>query len=176
MYYIIIGVILLIIITIILIKIFLNKVEIYTIKINEADKNIDLLLEKKLNILTKTKEKLKDHIEDSFMEKLPKIKNRNLDRFELDNEIKLLQKELKELLEYNKKIILDDETNILIRNLEKTDIDLIATKNYYNDNSEIYNKIISKFPASIIARIKHHNSLEFYENKKEEEFEILKEK
>lgn len=176
MYYIIIGIIIFISILTIFIKAFLNKVDIYKIKINEANKNIDILLEKKLSILTKVKEKLKDSIEDNFMEKLPKIKNQSLDNFELDSQIKLIQKELKELLEYNKKIILDDETNILLKNLEKTDIDLIGTKKYYNDNAEIYNELISKFPMSIIAKLKRHHYLETYDNKKEEEFEILKEK
>lgn len=176
MYYIIIGIIILIIIFVALIKSFLNTVSIYTIKINEATKNIDLLLEKKLTLLTKIKEKTKDNIEDNLMEKLPKIKNQNLDSFELDAEIDLMTKELKDVLEYNKKIILDDETNILLRNLERASIDLNATKNYYNDNCEIYNNLIAKFPTNIIAKIKHYDHLDFYENKKEEEFEILKEK
>lgn len=176
MLYIIIGAIVLIAIIIIIIKSFLNKSEIYTIKIDEANKNIDLLLEKKINILTKIKDKLKEHIEENFLEQLPKIKNQSLSSFELDVEIKKIQKELNEILEYNKKIILDDETNILLRNLEKTDIDLIACKNYYNDNCKIRNNIISKFPVNIIAKIKHYYTLEFYEIKKEEEFEILKEK
>lgn len=176
MYYIIIGIVILIIIFITLIKSFLNKVGIYTIKINEAIKNIDLLLEKKVTLLTKIKEKLKENIEENFMDKLPKIKNQNLDSFELDAEIDLMTKELKDILEYNKKVILDDETNILLRNLERASIDLKATKNYYNDNCEIYNNIIAKFPISIIAKIKHYDHLDFYENKKEEEFEILKEK
>lgn len=178
MFYIIIGIITLVIIIIFafLIKSFLNKVNVYIIKINEATKNIDLLLEKKLNLLTKIKDRLKECIEENFMEKLPKIKNQNLDSFELDAEIELMTKELKEVLEYNKKVILDDETNILLRNLDRASIDLIATKNYYNDNSEIYNTIISKFPTNIIAKIKRYDQLDFYENKKEEEFEILKEK
>ena len=137
MFYIIIGIITLVIIIIFafLIKSFLNKVNVYIIKINEATKNIDLLLEKKLNLLTKIKDRLKECIEENFMEKLPKIKNQNLDSFELDAEIELMTKELKEVLEYNKKVILDDETNILLRNLDRSSIDLIATKNYYNDNS-----------------------------------------
>lgn len=176
MYYIIIGIILFISILMLFIKSFLNKVGIYEIKINEANKNIDILLEKKLNLLTKTKEKIKDSIEDNFMEKLPKIKNQSLDNLELDTQIKLMQKELKEILEYNKKIILDDEANILLKNLEKADIDLIGTKKYYNDNAEIYNNLISKFPMSIISKVKRHHYLETYDNKKEEEFEILKEK
>lgn len=178
MFYVIIGIITLVIVIIFafLIKLFLNKVNVYTIKINEAVKNIDLLLEKKINLLTKIKDKLKENIEENFMDKLPKIKNQNLDSFELDAEIELMTKELKEILEYNKKVILDDETNILLRNLDRASIDLIATKNYYNDNSEIYNNIISKFPTSIIAKIKRYDQLDFYENKKEEEFEILKEK
>lgn len=164
------------IITIILIKSFIKKVNIYIIKINEATKNIDLLLEKKLNLLTKIKDRLKETIEENIMDRLPKIKNQSLDSFELDAEIELIEKELKDSLEYNKKIILDDETNIFLRNLERANIDLKATKNYYNDNCEIYNSIIGKFPTSIIAKIKHYDLLDFYQNKKEEEFEILKEK
>ena len=157
-------------------KIKLNKINVYVIKISEADKNIDILLEKKIETLSKIKEKLKDKTDEEIMTNLPKIKNQSLDSFELDAETEVLEKELKDSLDYNKKLVLDDEENALLDTLKKTSIDLKATKNYYNDNCDIYNSIISKFPTLILAKIKGYNQLDFYEIKEEEEFEILKEK
>ena len=176
-YFFIILIILLVISIIIFrIKAKISKISTYVIKIAEADKNIDILLDKKIEILTKLKEKLKEKIDNDFLSNLPKIKNQSLDSFELDAEIEKLEKELKETLEYNKKLILDDEENALISSLKKTAIDLKATKNYYNDNCETYNSVISRFPATLLAKIKGYNQLDYYETKEEEEFEILKEK
>ena len=173
-FFIILIILLLVAIIIWRIKAKLNKISVYVIKINEADKNIDILLEKKIETLTKIKDKLKEKTDDEIMIDLPKIKNLSLDSFELDAETEKLEKELKETLEYNKKLVLDDEENALISTLKKADVDLKATKNYYNDNCEIYNEIISKFPTVILSKIKGYNLLDFYEIKEEEEFEILK--
>ncbi len=179
MIFIIIGIIcalIIISVTTLIIKSFIKKINISTIKVNEGVKNIEFLLEKKTEILTKIKEKLKDDLDISIMENLPKIKGKSLDSFEIDAELEILEKELKETIEYNKKIVLDDETNALLNSLEKANIDLKATKNYYNDNCEIYNALIDNFLAKIIAKIKGYSPLDFYETKQEEEFEILKKK
>ena len=161
---------------ILLIRTFLNKVNVYVIKINEADKNIELLLEKKTELLTRIKDKTKEELDIDILEKLPKIKNKKLDSFELDAELESLEREMKDTLEFNKKIILGDELIDIIDSLNKTNIDIKATKTYYNDNAEEYNNNVTKFPKKIIAKIKGHTELDFYETKKEEEFEILKEK
>ena len=171
-----ISIIILIIIFILSTKSYLNKINVYVIKISEADKNIGLLLEKKKDLLTKIKYKTKEDLDVDILENLPKTKNQNLDSFELDAELETLEKEMIDTLKFNKKLILGDELEALIDSLDKTNIDLKATKKYYNDNAEKYNNIINRFPKKIIARIKGHTELDFYETKKEEEFEILKEK
>lgn len=171
-----IGVVILIGILILLIRSFLNKINVYVIKINEADKNIEFLLEKKTELLTKIKEQTKEELDIDILENLPKIKNQKLDSFELDAELESLEREMKDTLEFNKKIILGDELTSLIDSLDKTNIGLKATKTYYNDNAEEYNNKVTKFPKRIIAKIKGHTELDFYETKKEEEFEILKKK
>lgn len=176
MYYIVIGIIIFIALIVIIINRCINKINIYIIKINEAQNNIDLLLEKKILLLTKIKDRLKEKMDDKILEDLPKIKNKELNSFALDIEFKKLEKEFKEVLDYNKNFIIDDETNIFLKNLERTNIDLKATKHYYNDNGTIYNNLISRFPVNIVALFKKHYSIDFYDDKEEEEFEILKEK
>lgn len=174
--YIIIGIILLTTILILLIKSYLNKVKVYVIKIDEADKNIDLLLEKKLELFKNIKEKTKDTLDIDILEDIPKIKGKNLDSFEKDKAYEDLENDIKDTLIYNKKIILDSELQVLIDSLKNTNIDLKATKKYYNDNADLYNEKVNKFPKRIIARIKGYDEIDYYETKEQEEFEILKEK
>ena len=169
-------VVVLILILFLLIKSYLNKVKVYVIKIDEADKNIDLLLQKKLELFTNIKDKTKETLDLDILEDLPKVKTKNLDSFEKDKAYEDLEKDIKDSLIYNKKLILDEELQTLLDSLKNTNIELRATKKYYNDFADLYNEKVNRFPKKIIARIKGYDEIDYYETKEQEEFEILKEK
>jgi hypothetical protein len=58
--------------------------------------------------------------------------------------------------------------------LENINVDCLASEKYYNDNVNLYNKLLETFPSSVVAKIKRFKHKEIYSNEKEEIFEILK--
>ena len=61
-----------------------------------------------------------------------------------------------------------------IKELEDIELDLEATKRFYNDNSNIFNDLIDRFPSKIIGRKRGYDFKYLYSFDKEELFEILK--
>lgn len=161
-----------------IIKIKSDKLNIYNIKIQEAEKEIETLLEKKLSLLSD----LQTRFSDSASEEEPKFLY-NLEKSnETENEFKLnailnkAYKELKDFLDDKRSFIPDDETKNALDDLYQIDIECKATKNYYNDNCVILNNKIKKFPNNLISKLKGISKKELYNDPVEEEFEILKKK
>ena len=84
--------------------------------------------------------------------------------------------EIKIFLDERRAYIPDDETKELLNTLHQADIECIALKNYYNNNTTITNSLMRKFPNNIIAKFKKIRNRELYNDPVEEEFEILKKK
>ena len=175
MIYIIIGGILvvLIIVFVILFLYYRNKYAFLYIKIKEADNNLDILLQKKGEILLKIvpileKEKIKDIPEVGIL-KAKRMDHRALysKLMEMTNDI------LKIIDDYEDKIDLD-KLEPLIDKLNENENDLKASLKYYNDNSEEINYLAHKFPANIVKSVSHYQDVENYKIEKRESFEILK--
>ena len=82
--------------------------------------------------------------------------------------------QLKEYLLVNKSYIPDEVIGEKIKELEDIELDLEATKRFYNDNSNIFNDLVDRFPSRIVARKRGYDFKYLYTFDKEEFFEILK--
>ena len=170
------GIVAFIAIIILIMKITSNKMNTYEIKIEEAEKEIEVLLEKKLSLLSELQKKFSEHdteIEFNFLCDLDDVSE---DEFKLNSILNKAYKELKDFLDDKRSFIPDDETKEKLDELYQVDIECTATKNYYNNNAIVLNNKIKKFPNSIIARFKRLSKKEIYNDPVEEEFEILKKK
>ena len=109
-------------------------------------------------------------------EEVTKVKTdiEKLDNFELNKELSIFDKTVVELTDYNKEIVFDDNEEEVFENLIKTNIDRLAIEKYYNDNATKFNKLLDKFPSSIISKFRDYSKKDLFNNKKEEIFEILK--
>ncbi len=180
MYYIIVGVLILILILFLIEVIYYNKFQMARIRISEAENNIDILLQKKLTLLERTAKIIEEfdpkYQEDQIFSGLLKIKNKNLNNFELNKELEKEMAEYKGLLDLESR--LKEIENLNTINFDLTDIenDLVAAKKYYNDTIISYNKLVKCFPSNLVALIFHYSRKEFYADEKVEIFEILKEK
>ena len=161
MYYIIVGILILVLIILLIEVVYYNKFQMARIRISEAENNIDILLQKKLALLERTVKIIEDfdpkYQEDQILSGLLKIKNRKLNN---------LESRLKEV----------ESLNTINFDLIDIDNDLIAAKKYYNDTIISYNKLVKCFPSNFVALIFHYPRKEFYADEKVEIFEILKEK
>lgn len=149
------------------------NIEKIQIKINEAENNINILLEKKLNLLSNISKTINAKNKEKVLVELPKIKNKKLEIFDLINESSKLNKELNNFIEDNN-YILSDEEDSLMKDLYNTNLEINAIIDYYNLNSDLYNKTIKKPTYLFIRIIKRFVKKEKILVEKEVEFEILK--
>ena len=85
-----------------------NKFQILKTKINESFNSMDILFEKKANLLERAvniiKENNKQYKEELLLDNLTKIKNQTLSRFELNRELTLGFRDYKALLDLDVKL------------------------------------------------------------------------
>ena len=145
-----------------------NKINFYFLKVEEADNNIELILEKKIEILLKIAK-----IIDKDMEKeLEEFKKKEISKHQCYIELsslgnKLLKEADAEEYESNKKL------NNLIGRFDDNECDLKGSLKYYNDNAVEINNYIHKFPSNIVSLFSHFKELDIYKIEKRESFAIL---
>ena len=180
MYYIIVAVIAFIMIFVMIEVSYYNKFQLLKIKISEAFNNIDILFEKKLNLLercvTIIKDSNKKYKNEALLDNLIKIKNQKVDRFDLNKELTLALREYHSILDLDKKLSEIESLKNINEDLVDIDNDLNAAKKYYNDNIVLHNNLVKCFPSSIVARLFNYKKEEFFKEEKIETLEILKEK
>lgn len=176
MVYIIIGILVILSILIVLTSIIYNKFQLAFIKIDEAENNIDLLLEKKLdffNRLATLFEQEKIENDQTFFE-VKKFKGQKWNHFQMRDALEKKTKELNEILDLKNGLVKNKAIADLLEELVEVNTDLDAAIKYYNDNVVIYNKLIRCFPSNLLGLILRYKNKEFYSDEKEEMFEILK--
>lgn len=169
MIYLIIGLVLLVILLLVINFLYYkNKFNFYFLKIEEANNNIELILEKKIEILLKIAK-----IIDKDMEKeLEEFKKKEISKHQCYIELsslgnKLLKEADAEEYESNKKL------NNLIGRFDDNECDLKGSLKYYNDNAVEINNYIHKFPSNIVSLFSHFKELDIYKIEKRESFAIL---
>ena len=169
MIYLILGLILLVILLLVITFLYYkNKFNFYFLKVEEADNNIELILEKKIEILLKIAK-----IIDKDMEKeLEEFKKKEISKHQCYIELsslgnKLLKEADAEEYESNKKL------NNLIERFDDNECDLKGSLKYYNDNAVEINNYIHKFPSNIVSLFSHFKELDIYKIEKRESFAIL---
>lgn len=169
MIYLIIGLVLLIVLLLVITFLYYkNKFNFYFLKVEEADNNIELILEKKTEILLKIAK-----IIDKDMEKeLEELKKKEISKHQCYIELsslgnKLLKEADAEEYESNKKL------NNLIGRFDDNECDLKGSLKYYNDNAVEINNYIHKFPSNIVSLFSHFKELDIYKLEKRESFAIL---
>lgn len=153
-----------------------NKFQLAFIKIDEAENNIDLLLEKKLDLLTRMASLIENDLkeEDSGFLDIKKLKSKKLNHFQMRDALDKKTKELNEIFDIKPNFYEFDSVTSLLEEFVDINTDLDAAIKYYNDNVVLYNQLIRLFPSNLLGAIFRYKIKEFYNDEKEEIFEILK--
>lgn len=179
MYYVVVAIVALFMIFVMIEISYYNKFQLLHIKISEAFNNIDILFEKKFNLLerciTIIKDNNKKYKDEVLLDNLIKIKNQKVDRFDLNRELTLALREYHGILDLDKKLSEIEALKNINEDLVDIDNDLNAAKKYYNDNVVLHNNLVKCFPSSIVAKLFHYKKEEFFKEEKIETLEILKE-
>lgn len=153
-----------------------NKFKFSIIKIEEAENNIDLFLQKKLDLLKRSRQVvIKELKSEDFLEQLDSETISDLNHFELNDFLKKTYNEFFQTLDDNEKLFKSESLVHIIDDLNSNEIDLVAAIKFYNDTVVMFNQLIVSFPSSIIRLFFGYRKKEFYSHEKREIYKILKE-
>ena len=172
---IIIGCIVLIALLGIIIIIYHNKFKISIVKIEEAENNIDLFLQKKLESLKRASKIIKKELKmDEFLDEIDNEMVAELNNFELNELLTRTYNEFFKTLDDNEKLFKSESLIHIIEELNSNEIDLVASIKFYNDTVVTFNQLIVSFPSNIFRLFFGYRKKEFYTHEKREIYEILK--
>lgn len=174
---IIIGCIVVIAIFLIIITIYYNKFQFVIIKIDEALNNIDTLLDKKRELLERTRAVIKKEIKlKDYLDGIDSLNKDELNNFELNDILKKFYNELFKVLDDNEKLFKSESLVSIVEEINDNEEKIIGSIKFYNDSVVSFNHLVTVFPSCVIAFFCRYKKKEFYNNEKREMYEILNDK
>ena len=153
-----------------------NKFQLSIIKIDKAEEDIDIYLEKKKSLLERTRPIIKKALKkDEYLLDLDNNFD-ELNNFDEHNLLKKIYNELFKIIDENEKLLKSNSLVKLLEELNDNEEDIVGAIKFYNDTVVEFNQLIVSFPSSIVAFFKRYKKKEFYNNEKREIFEILNQK
>lgn len=153
-----------------------NRFQLAVIKIEKAEEDIDIYLEKKRELLDRTRPIITKELKlEDFLPEL----NQNFQEISNFDENDILKKAYNDLfktIDENDKLLKSDALITILNNLNDNEEDIVGAIKFYNDTVVEYNKLAVSFPSNIVGLFKRYKKKEFYNNEKREMFEILNEK
>ena len=158
----------------ILIVICNNKLSFVLIKIEKANEDISLYLDKKYELLERTRPIIKKELKiEEFLDGITSYDSFKEDSFSSHNILKSSYNELFKTIDNNEKLLKSDALNKILDELTENEENIVGAIKFYNDTVVDYNKIVVSFPSNILAFIRGCKKLDFYNNEKRERFGIL---
>ena len=173
MYEIIIGIIVGISLLLLIATIINNRFQLAIIKIEKAEEDIDIYLEKKRELLERTRPIISKELK--LDEYLPELNQNFQDMSNVDENdvLKMCYNQLFNTIDENDKLLKSDSLTNILHTLNENEENVIGAIRFYNDTVVEYNKLVISFPSNIVGFIKKYKKKNFYNNEKREIFEIL---
>ncbi len=149
-----------------------NKYDFLYIKLKEADNNLDIILQKKVEVLLKMLPEL-EQANISNIPNIVKFKTKKLSHQKLYQELILLGDEIIKIIEEHEEIFTTPKMQELINIFEDNENDLRATLKYYNDSVTDITFYSHHFPSNLVKALAHLEDVENYKIQKREKFAIL---
>ena len=175
MYWILGVLILLVLIIGIIIWVFYYKFQYIITRIKEAENNIDILFQKKIDYILKAIPIIQATTkEQDFLVDFEEMQKRQKTRFDMNEFLKNSYIEIIKTLDDHEKLLNGKSLSKILDNLEDNEEEIMATIKFYNDNATEFNHLINSFPSNIIRIFLHLKKLNLYSTKYGEIYEILK--
>ncbi len=145
-----------------------NKFNELSIRINEAEANIDNILRNKYDAIQRAVSIIKGNtkIDEEIFEEIVKLRSRKISNFDLDRKLVTATNELFKLKEIHKELFdTSDELKKIIKLIKSDDERIITLKEYFNNNVTKYNKLIISFPTNIVALLNKYKTKLFFDRK-----------
>ena len=173
MFEIILGIIVFISFLMCLFVIFNNKFQLAIIKIDKAEEDIDLYLQKKFELLDRTRPIIKKELKiDEVLVGLDNIPE-DANNFEKHDILKKNYNEFFKTLDENEKLLKSQSLMKILDDLNTNEENIVGAIKFYNDTVVEFNQLVVSFPSKIIAFFRRYRKKDFYHNEKREIFEIL---
>ena len=171
---IIIGIIVVISFISLLVVIGRNKIVFSKIKIDEAESNIDVFLNKKKDLLDRARPILKKELKiDDVLINIDEIEKNNYNHFKTNILLHNTYLELLSIVDENEKLLKSKTIVGILEDLENNEEDRVGCIKFYNDSVSTYNKLVSGFPTNIIALFSRHKKMDYYSDDEKEMYQIL---
>jgi len=171
---IVIGIIVIIAFILMLIVIAHNKFNFAAIKIDEAESNIEIYLDRKKDLLDRARPIIKKELKlDDFLEELDNYDKDKLNHFEMNNLLTDCYNSFIKKVDENDKLLKSEAIVNIISDLNDNDASRVGTIKYYNDSVVTFNKLVKSFPTNIFALFTRYKEKDFYNDEKKEIYEIL---
>jgi len=171
---IIIGIIVVISFISLLVVIGRNKIIFSKIKIDEAESNIDVYLNKKKDLLDRARPILKKELKiDDVLINIDEIEKNNFNHFKTNLLLHNTYLELLSIVDENEKLLKSKTIVNILEDLENNEEDRVGCIKFYNDSVSTYNKLVSGFPTNIIALFSKHKKMDYYSDDEKEMYQIL---
>jgi len=144
-----------------------NNFQNLTIRINEAEVNIDSVLRKRFDLLNKSIDIIKAHTKpkQEVLEIIVKLRSKKLSNFELDRKLYDAIKEFSRYKEDFPELKTIESFVKIDISLTESEAEIEAFRRYYNDIISDYNKMIKSFPSNIAALIFKQKSKPYFDGK-----------
>lgn len=173
---IIIGIIVVVCFLLFLIVIANNKFKFAIIKLEKAEEDINIYLQKKKELLDRTVPVIKKELKlKEFLIDLDLYKD-DMSNIEKHDLLKKIYNDLFKTIDENEKLYKSESLVAILNSLIENEENVVGTIKFYNDTVVDYNKLVISFPTNVIAFFKRYKKKEFYNNEKRVMFEILNEK
>lgn len=150
-----------------------NKFQFSIIKIDKAEEDISIYLDKKKELLNRARPIILKELKlDTFLENL----DDNLDEMNNFQEYELLKNDYNKFfktLDENEKLLKSENLLSILEDLNDNEEDIVGAIKFYNDTVVEFNKLLVTFPSNIIGFFKRYKRKDFYNDEKREIFEIL---
>ncbi|MBR1937230.1 MAG: LemA family protein [Bacilli bacterium] len=150
-----------------------NLFQLAIIKIDKAEEDISMYLDKKKELLNRSRPIIKKELKkDDFLVEL-EADTSTFNNFDLHNLLKDSYNKLFRIIDENEKLMKSDSLMKLLDDLNSTEENIVGAIKFYNDTVVEFNKLVVSFPSNIVALFRHYKKKDFYNNEKREIFEIL---
>jgi len=150
-----------------------NKFQLAIIKIDKAEEDISMYLQKKEELLNRTKPIIMKELKiKELMTELDSIEVGS-SNFEIHTTLKKAYNTFFKIIDDNEKLLKSKPLLSIMEELNVNEENIVGSIRFYNDTVVEYNHLVLSFPSSIVAFLRRYKKKEFYNNEKREKFEIL---
>ena len=163
---IILGIVVFISILLIIIILINNKFKLAIIKIDKAQEDISLYLQKKEELLNRTKQIIKKELKlKEFLQDLDTI-SVEASNFDVHMQLKKAYNEFFNKIDENEKLLKSKSMLSILDELDENEENIVGSIRFYNDTVVDYNQLVISFPSNIVAFFGRYKKKSFYNNEK----------